>query len=294
MREEVSKAHISRHVQSMIISLHFLSLPPALQFSVLGESLRLIYQMKISIITVVYNGKTFIKDCIESIINQTYSDIEYIIIDGGSKDGTLGVVDQYKHHIKHLISEKDKGLYDAINKGISLATGDVVGLLNADDMLADGNVIENIVNAFRDNSSIEAVYGDLNYINPQNNKIIRKWKSRQADSSDIGKGWMPAHPTFYIKRNLFTKYGNYALDLGTAADYDLILRYFYKYKLKAFYLPILIVNMRTGGVSNNSFKSLTNAFVNDYKALRRNKIPNPLAVILRKKASKISQFGWKT
>jgi len=278
---------------NLIFSLHFLYLQQALQFSILGENLRLISQMKISIITVVYNGKAYLKDCIESIINQTHRDIEYIVIDGGSTDGTLEVIGQYNHHITHFVSEKDKGLYDAVNKGINLATGDVVGLLNADDMLAHNDVIEKIVHAFSSNSSIEAVYGDLNYINPQNNKIIRKWKSGQADSRDIEKGWMPAHPTLYIKRNLFKEYGYYALDLGTAADYDLILKYFHTYKLKALYLPFLMINMRTGGVSNNSFKSLINAFMNDYRALRRNKIPNPIRVILRKKLSKISQFSQK-
>lgn len=246
--------------------------------------------MKISIITVVYNGKTYLKDCIESIINQSYEDIEYIIIDGGSDDGSLDLIDQYKQYVRHFISEKDDGLYDAINKGITLASGDVVGLLNADDMLADRNVIEKIAHAFMNNSLIEAVYGDLNYINPRNQNVIRRWKSKQADNKNIEEGWMPAHPTLYIKRNLFTKYGKYALDLGTAADYDLILRYFYKYKLKVSYLPVLMVNMRTGGMSNNSLKSLFNAFKNDYKALIRNKIPNPFVVLLTKKLSKISQF----
>ncbi|GGI29277.1 glycosyltransferase family 2 protein [Pedobacter mendelii] len=246
--------------------------------------------MKISIITVVYNGKAYIKDCIESIINQSHKDIEYIIIDGNSTDGTLLIIEEYQQYLHHFISEKDNGLYDAINKGICLATGEIVGVLNADDVFANENVVEEIVNSFKQNPEIEGVYGDLNYIHPVHLNIIRKWKSKPITLEDIKLGWMPAHPTLYLKRNLFEKYGNYALDLGTAADYDLILRFFFTHKLNVKYLPVLMVKMRTGGVSNNSFNSLFNALVNDYKALKKNAIPNPLLVIIRKKLSKIKQF----
>lgn len=246
--------------------------------------------MKISIITVVYNGRAYLKDCIESIIDQSYKNIEYIIIDGGSTDGTLNIIEEYSWYAKHFISEKDNGLYDAINKGIGLASGEVVGILNADDMLAANDVIEKIANSFAKDASLEAIYGDLNYIKPVNHHILRQWKSRQADKKDIENGWMLAHPTLYIKRYLFKDYGKYSLNLGTAADYDLILRYFYTFQLRAIYLPFLIVNMRTGGVSNNSVVSIYRALINDYKALKKNKIPNPLIVILRKKLSKIIQF----
>ncbi|WP_316832751.1 glycosyltransferase family 2 protein [Pedobacter aquatilis] len=246
--------------------------------------------MKISLITVVYNGKAHIEDCIKSIISQSYKAVEYIVIDGGSTDGTLELIEQYLPYITHLISEKDKGLYDAINKGITLASGDVVGLLNADDMLADEKVITKIAAAFQNDAGIEGVHGDLNYITPDSGKVIRKWKGKQASFKEIEQGWMPAHPTLYLRRSLFDNYGNYALDLGTAADYDLMLRYFHTYKIKTKYLPFLMVNMRTGGVSNNSLKSLYKAFVNDYKALRKNAIPAPLMVVLKKKFSKIIQF----
>jgi len=246
--------------------------------------------MKISIITVVFNGEAFIKDCIASILNQSYENIEYIVIDGGSTDGTLNVVKHYEQQIEHFISEKDNGLYDAINKGINLATGDVVGLLNADDMLAADDIIEKIAFAFAGDSSIQAVYGDLNYIRPTSGKILRKWKSEQADGRAIENGWMPAHPTLYLRRNIFAEYGSYALDLGTAADYDLIVRYFHTFKLKALYLPILMVNMRTGGVSNNSLNNLIKAFKNDYGALKRNGLPYPLLTTIKKKLRKVFQF----
>jgi glycosyltransferase involved in cell wall biosynthesis len=248
--------------------------------------------MKISIITVVYNGEAYLRDCIESIIHQSYPNVEYIIVDGDSTDGTLSIIEEYKMHIHQLISEPDQGLYDAINKGIAMASGEIVGILNADDMLADRNVIEQIAKSFILDSSIDAVYGDLNYVHPINNKIIRTWKSKQADEKDIARGWMPAHPTLYIRKALFEKYGNYALNFGTAADYDLILRYFYQHQLKAYYLPFLMVNMRMGGVSNKNFLSLIRAFQNDYKALKMNNMPYAFSVLLRKKLSKLKQYWY--
>ncbi|RZK36803.1 MAG: glycosyltransferase [Pedobacter sp.] len=246
--------------------------------------------MKISIITVVYNAEKYIKDCIESILNQSYHDIEYIIMDGGSTDRTLQEIENYKHRVNHFISETDEGLYDAINKGIKIATGDVVGILNADDMLVSNDVICKIVDAFKNKPQTQAVYGDLNYITQISNKVVREWKSHQAGKIDIENGWMPAHPTLYVRRELFETYGDYALDMGTAADYDLILRYFHKFTIKAIYLPFLMVNMRTGGLSNRSFTSLWKAMRYDYKALKRNNVPNALLVMIKKKFSKLRQF----
>lgn len=246
--------------------------------------------MKISIITVVYNGEKYLRDCIESVITQNYPEIEYIVIDGKSTDGTLAIIQQYRGHIQHFVSEKDKGLYDALNKGIALATGEVVGILNADDRLADNSIIAQVVNAFKASENTEGVYGDLNYIHPDNGKIIRKWRSKQANWLDIEKGWMPAHPTLYIKRNLFNLYGNYVLDMGSAADYDLILRFFHSHKLKAVYLPVLMVEMRVGGLSNRSFSARLHAFKHDYLALIRNSVPYPVCVVLKKKWLKIRQF----
>lgn len=246
--------------------------------------------MKISLITVVYNGDRYLKDCIESVISQTYPDLEYIIIDGGSTDATLAVISQYQQKISYFISEPDKGLYDAINKGIAAATGDVIGILNADDMLASPNVIEEISKAFQAHKT-DAVYGNLNYVNaanPQN--IIRKWVSKPFNNKNFEKGWMPAHPTLYLKSLLFKKYGNYSLSYGTAADYELILRMLYRYKVSAFYLNRLIVNMRVGGVSNANFKQRRRAFWNDYLAAKTNGIPFALSTIIFKKISKIPQF----
>jgi glycosyltransferase involved in cell wall biosynthesis len=246
--------------------------------------------MKISIITVVFNGEKFLANCIQSVINQSYTNIEYIVIDGASTDSTTIIIEKYRSKIHHFISEPDKGLYDALNKGLNLATGDVVGILNADDVFADNDVIEKVANTFAQNPDVEGVYGDLNYLNADNGKIVRKWISKCSTYNDLANGWMPAHPTLYLKKNLFNKYGNYSLQFGSAADYELMLRFLYLQQIQTVYLHILMVNMRLGGVSNKSLKAIILAFYYDYKALINNKIPNPLLAVLKKKLMKISQF----
>jgi glycosyltransferase involved in cell wall biosynthesis len=246
--------------------------------------------MKISLITVVYNGETFLQECFNSVIAQNYPDVEYLVIDGGSTDNTTRIIQENRSHIDYFLSEKDRGLYDAINKGIRQATGDVVGILNADDMFASADVLAAVAKTFTANPAIDGLYGDLNYIHPITHKIVRKWKSRSTSFQDLKSGWMPAHPTLYLKRALFVQHGAYSLDFGTAADYELILRYLYTHKIKTAYLPMLMVNMRMGGVSNHSIGSRIAALINDYKALKRNEIPWPFWVVLKKKISKLNQF----
>ncbi|MFD0941951.1 glycosyltransferase family 2 protein [Pedobacter boryungensis] len=245
--------------------------------------------LKVSLITVVYNGEKYIEDCVKSVISQKYNDIEYIVIDGESTDSTLAILEKHKSNIDIFVSEKDKGMYDALNKGIILATGDIIGILNADDMLANTDVISNIVSCFKQTSS-DAVYGNLNYISPDSNQIVRKWKSKQFTKKDIELGWMPAHPTLYIKKELFNRLGHYSLNFGTAADYELMLRYLYRFQINAVFLNQLIVKMRTGGMSNASFRHRYHALINDYKAIKANKVSFPLITILLKKMSKIRQY----
>lgn len=246
--------------------------------------------MKLSLITVVYNAHHFIADCIESVIAQDYADLEYIVIDGGSTDGSLSIIKNYQAHIAQLVSEKDHGMYDALNKGIALATGDVIGILNADDMLASPDVLSAIAKQFL-NSDTDGVYGDLNYVHQTNvNEVIRKWRSKQYIKKDISNGWMPAHPTLYLKSSLFKKFGGYSLNFGTAADYELILRFLYQHEAKAIYLNKLFVNMRIGGMSNASFKQRFDAFINDFSALKANQVKFPIKAILLKKISKFKQF----
>ncbi|RYG20876.1 MAG: glycosyltransferase [Chitinophagaceae bacterium] len=246
--------------------------------------------MKISIITVVYNGEAFLEDCIKSVIGQDYKNTEYIVVDGGSTDGSLKIIDRYQDHIHQFVSEKDKGMYDALNKGIRMASGDVVGVLHADDLFASTDVISSIANCFLAQKP-DALYGNLNYVDPLNtHKVIRKWISKPYPKNGIALGWMPAHPTFYVKRSLFEQLGNYSLNYDSAADYELMVRFLYKHHIKAVFLNKLIVNMRTGGMSNATLTHRYKGLVNDYKALVSNKVPLAIITVLLKKLSKVAQF----
>jgi len=206
---------------------------------------------KISLITVSFNAEASIGRCIASVIGQTFKNYEYIIIDGASTDNTINIIKKHEAGISVFVSEPDKGIYDAINKGIRLAKGDVIGILNADDFFADSNALGLVAEVFAQKNT-EIVYADLDYVNPDE-KIIRKWRSRDYKTGKFNWGWMPPHPTFYCKRNLFEKYGYYSLEYGTAADYELMLRFIHRFKIDPFYLKKVIIKMKTGGVSNKSF-----------------------------------------
>lgn len=246
--------------------------------------------MKVSIITVVFNGERYLEECIKSVLDQDYKNIEYLIIDGGSTDSTISIIEEFKNEIHYFVSETDRGMYDALNKGVKAATGEIVGILNADDLLASKDVISSIVNVFEQNKS-DGVYGNLNYIDASpSKKILRKWVSKQFVNTDISFGWMPAHPTLYLKKDLFNRFGNYSLDFGTAADYELMVRFLYVNRINAYFLNKLLVNMRIGGMSNSSLKQRYLAFINDYRAVKANKLPYPLTTVLLKKISKLQQF----
>jgi glycosyltransferase len=246
--------------------------------------------MKVSIITVTYNSGKYLEDCIKSVIKQTYHDIEHIIVDGKSTDDTLDIISKYRPFISQYISETDRGIYDAINKGMAMATGDIIGNLNSDDILVDDDVIESIVKTFEENK-VDTVYGDLEYVSASDtNKIIRIWKGRSFKRSRFRYGWMPAHPTFYIKRSLVEKYGYYENHYFTAADYEFMARYLYKNRVTSFYLPKLIVKMRIGGQSNQTIYKRLRANRRDYLAMRKNNIPFAFVVSILKPLIKLSQF----
>jgi glycosyltransferase involved in cell wall biosynthesis len=212
--------------------------------------------MKISIITVVRNNASTIKDTIDSVLKQTYSNVEYIVIDGSSTDGTIEIIQGYKKYIKKFISEKDKGVYDAMNKGINLATGDVIGLLNGDDVYFDETVLQNVANAFKKNES-DCVYGDLYYVERNNlDEIVRYWKSSKFKKGSFARGWHPPHPTFFLKKEVYSKYGLYDIEMKVSADFDLMLRLLEKYNITSHYLPTILVRMRTGGMSNKTIKNI--------------------------------------
>jgi glycosyltransferase len=211
--------------------------------------------VKLSIITSVLNSKNFIEDCIKSVLSQTCKDKEYIVIDGGSADGTLDIIKKYEFGISTLVSEKDNGTYDAMNKGIRLATGEVIGILNADDFYPSPKTLEKVVEVFKRND-IDSCYGDLVYVDSADTeKVIRYWRSGPFQIRKFYRGWMLPHPTFFVRRSVYEKYGLFNLSLGSAADYELMLRFLLKHRVTTMYIPEVLVKMRSGGVSNASLKN---------------------------------------
>ena len=246
--------------------------------------------MRVSIITVTYNSENYLADCIESVRKQTYGDIEHIIVDGKSTDGTIKIIQKYSKSIATWISETDRGMYDAINKGMMLATGDIIGVLNSDDMLASADVIMDIVACF-DETGTDSIYGDLVYVDPVTpQKVMRFWKGLSYKRSRFNYGWMPAHPTFYIRKSVVEKFGLYENHYYTAADYEFMARYLYRYKVSSFYLPKMIVKMRMGGISNGNILRRLRANRRDYLAMKKNNIPFPLLVSILKPLIKIPQY----
>lgn len=211
--------------------------------------------MKVSIITVAYNASATIRDTIESILLQDYPHIEHIIIDGASKDNTAEIVRSYGDRIAHFVSEPDRGMYDGMNKGIKRATGDVVAILNADDIYIDSTVISTIVQHFEQHQ-VDSVFGDLVYVKHENpDKIVRYYSSASFHPGKFAYGWMPAHPTFVVKRWAFDRYGDFKTDYKIAADYELLIRFLAIHKLSYHYIPQVLVKMRTGGASTANLSS---------------------------------------
>ncbi|MEI6507524.1 MAG: glycosyltransferase family 2 protein [Bacteroidota bacterium] len=246
--------------------------------------------MKISIITVVLDNKKFIADAIESVLKQNYQDIEYIVIDGGSTDGSLEIINAYEHKISKIISEKDKGVYFAMNKGIALATGDIIGFLNADDFYANHDIIEKVITAFQ-NGNTDAIYGDLDYVSRSNKEqIIRKWVSGNYHDHKFYDGWMPPHPTFFVKSGIFKKFGGYNTLMRSSADYELMLRLIVNHHISLHYINEVLVKMRVGGQSNRSFKNRVKANMEDRKAWKINGLVPKFYTLWLKPIQKIFQY----
>ena len=244
--------------------------------------------LKISLITVCYNAESTIRRCITSVIAQNYKNIEYLIIDGGSTDNTLSIINEFKECIHTFKSEPDKGMYDAMNKGIKLSEGDIIGMLNADDFFADNTVVATVAESFI-NQTLPIVYGDLDYINSEE-KIIRKWRSGKYRHGKFNYGWMPPHPTFYCRKELFDQYGFYSLKYGTAADYELMSRFMHLNHIGAFYINKVLVKMNIGGASNKSYGNRVKGLFFDLKAMRNNGILVPIATLIAKPLRKINQY----
>ena len=306
--------------------------------------------MKVSLITVSYNSARTIADTIASVKMQTYKNIEYIVVDGNSTDGTIEIVKQYldsskdvsqdalqdsakdvsqdalqdsskdvsqdamqdsskdvsqyasqdsskdasqdsaKGVVTKFLCERDKGIYDAMNKGLALATGDIIGVLNSDDFYCSNDVIENVVRAFEENET-DCLYGDLNYVDPiDTSKIIRKWRSGSYSKENFLKGWMPPHPTFFVKKSCYENFGTFETQFKSAADYELMLRFLFKESCSAQHLPKVMIHMRAGGVSNVSLKNRLRANREDCLAWKINGLKPKWFTLLRKPLSKLKQY----
>ncbi|MGY8987426.1 MAG: glycosyltransferase family 2 protein [Flavobacteriales bacterium] len=245
---------------------------------------------KISIITVTFNGEKTIKDTIKSVFSQDYNNIEHIIIDGKSTDRTIDIVKSYGDKISHFISEQDDGIYDAMNKGIRVATGDIIGVLNSDDFYPCNHIISDVVKKFNDHDT-DSIYGDLVYVDTeQTYKVTRYWQSKYFSMHKMRRGWTLPHPTFFVKKKVYDEFGLYSIRLKSAADYEMIIRLLYKNKISVQYLPEILVRMRNGGVSNASIWNRLRGNNEDYIAWKMNGFYPPLFIRIRKPLSKLSQF----
>jgi glycosyltransferase len=252
-------------------------------------------RMKISIITPTLNCGKLIRKTINAVFLQESVEIEQIVIDGKSTDDTLSVLNEYEKKCTYLkvISESDEGLYDAMNKGIKMATGDIIGILNAGDFYANGNILKDISIIFRE-PKVESVYGDLVYIKEDDtDNIVRFWKSGQFQKEKFYKGWMPPHPTFFVRKSVYEKYGFFNTDLKISADYELILRFLLKYGVTSTYIPRVLVYMPVGGVSNASFSNRLKANKEDKQAWKLNELKPKFYTTIWKPLSKIKQFFLK-
>ena len=248
--------------------------------------------MKISIITVTKNDRDNIENCIESVLSQGYKNLEYILIDGASTDGTVNIIKQYNGRISKWISEKDNGIYDAMNKGINMATGDVIGFLNSDDLYAGPNILEFVAEEFQ-NNDIDSCYGDLVYVaKDDTNQVIRNWKSCEFSYELFNNGWHPPHPTFFVKKNIYEKCGTFDTKYKIGADYALMLKFLVKHKIRVKYIPEVLVKMRVGGSSNENIFNILRANLECYRAWKENDLDISPLFIFKKPFSKLFQYKY--
>lgn len=245
--------------------------------------------MKISIITVTYNSADTLMDTLESVNNQDYPDIEHILVDGKSTDNTVSIIQSYPH-VAQWVSEKDNGLYDAINKGIQMATGDVVGILNSDDFFPGNHIVSLIAKAFEE-QQVQAVYGDIAFVRPARlDRIVRLYSSKKFTPRRFGYGYMPAHPSFYVRKDCYEKMGLYKHDYKIAADYELLMRFIYKNGISHTYIPEVLVYMRTGGVSNKNVLSRYTLNKEIIRACKENGVNTNMALLSLKYVNKVFEY----
>ncbi len=246
--------------------------------------------MKISIITVCFNSADTLAATLRSVREQTYQDIEHIVIDGGSTDKTMEVLASAGPHVAKIVSEPDRGIYDAMNKGLAVATGDIVGFLNSDDVLSHAAVVSTIAGALTD-PAIDACYGDLVYVAQHDlNKLVRYWKSSDYRPGLFERGWVPAHPTFYARRTLYQRYGGFDLQFRLAADFEMLLRLFEAHNIVSVYIPEVLVKMRLGGATNVSFENVRRQNMEIARAFRKYGLQPGLKLFAFRLMSRLSQF----
>jgi glycosyltransferase involved in cell wall biosynthesis len=250
------------------------------------------HKISISIVTATWNCVDTLSDCFASISQQDYEKYEHIVIDGASTDGTIDIINQQRNKISAFISEVDTGVYDALNKGIQLSTGDVIGFLHSDDSYASINVLTRIAKAFED-PSVCAIYGDLEYVSKEDkSKVIRRWRSKKFSDNYLHWGWMPPHPTLYVRKDWYSRIGNFDTSYSISADYHNILKLFAHRDFKTVYLPHTIIKMRLGGLSNKSLSAIFKKSMEDWRALRSCSFSplNALFVVAWKNLSKLTQL----
>ena len=245
--------------------------------------------MKISVITATYNAGATLADCLRSVAAQTHPDVEHWVIDGGSTDGSQAIVEAHRDRLAGFVSEPDRGIYDALNKGIRHASGDAIGFLHADDVYGSDDVLAAVAEAFGD-PDVDAVYGDLTYVDRDDvSKVIRYWKAGACSKERLARGWMPPHPTFYVRRSAYERYGGFDTRYRIAADYDSIVRLLFVAGLRTAYIPRVLVRMRLGGISNRSLRTITRKSREDLEIMRRHRLGH-VHTLLRKNLSKLGQF----
>ncbi|MFV2004751.1 MAG: glycosyltransferase family 2 protein [Gammaproteobacteria bacterium] len=250
--------------------------------------------MKVSVITVVFNAADTLADTIKSVVNQDYEDIEHIIIDGGSTDGTVAVLEKFRDKLAIVVSEPDEGIYDAMNKGIALASGTVVGMLNADDWYENESVVSNVVSTFNHDAELDAVYGDIVFVTKDKpHSLVRYWKSQPYKAGLFESGWMPPHPTFFVKKECYNRYGMFDLDFKIQSDFDLTMRFMQLKKIKTQYIPGVMVKMRMGGVTNNRISNVVKGNYEAYFICKKNGLKVTPLFMLKKVLSRVPQFFQK-
>jgi len=249
--------------------------------------------MKISIITACYNSGATLADTLDSVSAQDFDGLEHIVVDGGSTDDSLDIVKEHGRRVAKVIAGPDKGIYDALNKGIAASAGEIVGIMHSDDMYADPSVLRKVAD-FMGKSGADACYGDLVYVRrDEPSKVVRYWRAGDFEPEKFRRGWMPPHPAFFLKKSVYEKYGLYSLDYPLASDYELMLRMLYRYRVSCVYLPEILVKMRCGGASRAGLVNTARMLRENYRSWADNGLNPSLSTFLLKPLSKLGQYSAK-